>query len=470
VFHNTATVKQLRLGIEIFLNSGGSRLSYIGKDMAEQRDSKDRIEMGKRQRRVLGRAAHCDLRSAERTFDPIELLLVADKARLPQLLPIKYARMSSSPFAFFRGAVSIMAADLARLPNSGLNAQLCGDAHVQNLGSFAAPDGTLVFDLNDFDETIQGPWEWDIKRMATSLILAGREANQSKTTRRSAAEALVKSYCQSMARFAQQPLLEVDRHMVHREAGARPIHSALRQSERINPIDLIDKYTHVRRNGQRKFVNSRPVFWRVTGQTAKDVLSSLKAYRDGLSPERRHLFYLFRPLDVGFKVVGTGSVGLRDYIVLLEGNGHKDPFFLQLKQEVQSAYSQYLPRSPYRNQGQRVAVGQTAMQPVSDVFLGWTAFKGHQYLVRQLSDRKGSIDLRTLRGGGLRSLAVVAGEILARGHARSGDPCMIHGYSGKGTKLVKSIADFASQYADQTEADYARFMTAIKSKKIKIAT
>jgi uncharacterized protein (DUF2252 family) len=432
--------------------------------------AKDRIEFGKHQRSIVSRTTHCDLHPKERKFDPIELLLSRTEGRLPQLLPLKYFRMSGSPFAFFRGAVSIMAADLARLPHSGLNAQLCGDAHVQNLGSFASPDGKLIFDLNDFDETIRGPWEWDVKRMATSIILAGREAKQNRAIRRAAAQTLVESYCRSMAQFSRQPLLETARHIIHREQSIRPIHVALRQSERVTPRGLLSKYTQAGGEGARRFITKRPAFWRVTGQEAKNVLSSLKTYRDCLSPERKHLFDLFRPLDVAFKVVGTGSVGLRDYVVLLEGNGPKDPLFLQIKQEVTSAYARYLPSQVYNNQGRRVAGGQRAIQPVSDLFLGWTAFGGHQYLVRQLSDHKGSIDLRTLKGGGLESLAMVAGELLARGHARSGDACMIYGYVGNGLKLARAIRDFASEYADQTEADYSKFMSAIKGKKIKVAS
>jgi uncharacterized protein (DUF2252 family) len=184
-----------------------------------------------------------------------------------------------------------------------------------------------------------------------------------------------------------------------------------------------------------------------------------------LASEQRHLFDLFRPLDVGFKVVGTGSVGLRDYVVLFEGNGPGDPLFLQVKQEVKSVYARYLRDFVYRNQGQRVAEGQRAIQPLSDPLLGWTTFRGHEYLVRQLNDHKGSIDLETLKGNGLGSLALVAGELLARGHARSGDPCMIYGYCGKGSKIVKAIGDFASAYADQTESDYSKFVTVIKNKK-----
>jgi uncharacterized protein (DUF2252 family) len=363
-----------------------------------------------------------------------------------------------------------MAADLARLPHSNLHVQLCGDAHVQNLGSFASPDGKLIFDLNDFDETIRGPWEWDLKRMATSIILAGREAKQKRATRRAAAEEFVESYCRSMAEFARLPILYVARHLIHREESIRPIHAALRQSQRANPLDMLQKYTVVDGRGRPYFRANRPVSWRVTGQQAKDVLASLKIYRECLTPDRKHLFDLFRPIDVGFKVVGTGSVGMRDYVVLFEGNGIKDPLFLQIKQEVKSAYARYLPSAAYNHQGRRVAEGQRAIQPLSDPLLGWTAFGGHEYLVRQLNDHKGRIDLNTLKGGGLEGLAVVAGELLARGHARSGDACAIRGYIGSGTKIVKAIRDFASQYADQTEADYARLMAAVKSKKIKVSS
>ena len=429
--------------------------------------AKDRIEFGKRQRSTLSRTAHALVRTEERKFDPIQVLVSSIAGRVPQLLPLKYSKMSYSPFAFFRGAVSIMAADLARLPHSRLSVQLCGDAHVQNLGSFSSPDGKLIFDLNDFDETIRGPWEWDVKRMATSIILAGREAKQNRTVRRAAAESFVDSYCRSMAKFAQQPVLEVARHLIHREERIRPIHAALRQSERAKPLDLLEKYSHLDKRGERRFQDARPWFWRVTGKEAKDVLSSLDTYRDSLSPERAHLFDHFQPLDVGFKVAGTGSIGLRDYVVLLEGNGPKDPLFLQIKQEEKSAYAPYMPNLVTKHQGRRVAQGQKAIQPASDLLLGWTAFGGHEYLVRQLNDHKGSIDLKTLRGYGLEDIARVAGELLARGHARSGDPCAIHGYCGTGLKISKAIRDFASKYADQTEADYQTFMSAIRKNKIK---
>ena len=427
-----------------------------------------RTEYGKSCRRAVSRTAQSELHAKHRKFDAIEVLLSSTSGHRANLLPIKYFRMSHSPFAFFRGAVSIMAADLARLPNSGLHVQLCGDAHVQNMGSFASPSGNLIFDLNDFDETILGPWEWDVKRMATSIILAGREAGQKRAVCRAAAEIFAGAYCVFMEDFSRQPILQVARHFIQREESNRTIQAVMAESKRVKPLGLLKKYTGVDSRGQRQFLHRPPVLWRVTGREAKTVLSSLALYRERLLPERRHLFDLFRPIGVGFKVVGVGSVGLRDYVVLLEGNGAKDPLFMQIKQEVKSAYASYVSDTRFKHAGCRVAEGQRAIQPLSDPLLGWTEFGGHEYLVRQLNDRKGSINLEMLKGDGLASLASVAGELLARGHARTGDMWAIHGYCGSGPKIIKAITDFASAYADQTEIDYAEFMTAVKRKKIRI--
>jgi len=435
----------------------------------ERGTPEERTQRGKRRREVVSRAAQASLCPKERRFDPVDVLRASTEGRVPQLLPVKYARMKVSPFAFFRGAVSIMAADLSRLPNSGVQAQLCGDAHVQNLGSFAAPDGKLVFDLNDFDETIRGPWEWDVKRMAASIVLAGRESGHNRAGCRDAAETFVESYCRSIGEFSRQPILQVARHQIRREKRVEPIHVALRQSERALPLDLLKKFTEAEGHGRRRFRDLRPGVWRIRGGKAKEVLHSLRAYHKSLAAERRHLFDLFRSIDVGFKVVGTGSVGLRDYVVLFEGNGPQDPMFLQIKQEVASAYAKYLPEAVYPHQGRRAAEGQRAIQPISDLLLGWTTIGDHHYLVRQLNDRKGKIDLETLAGVGLNSLAMVAGELLARGHARSGDVCEIYGYCGSGLKMAKALRNFACEYADQTEADYGAFMAAIKRGRIKVA-
>ena len=423
-------------------------------------------QIGKSHRELVSRAAQANLRAKARKFDPIDVLKAASEGRVRRLLPVKYARMGVSPFAFFRGAVSIMAADLGRLPHSNLRVQLCGDAHVQNLGSFASPDGKLVFDLNDFDESIRGPWEWDVKRMAASIVLAGRESGHNRAGCRDAAGTFIESYCRSIAEFSREPILQMARHQIHRENRIQPVHAALRQSEHARPLDLLPKLTEEERRGKR-FRDSRPESWRVRGAKVKEILASLDLYRRTLAPERCHLFDLFRAVDVGFKVVGTGSVGLRDYVVLFEGNGAHDPMFLQIKQEVPSAYAKYLPEAVYSHQGQRAAEGQRAIQPISDLLLGWTTIGNGHYLVRQLNDHKGSIELEKLAGAGLRSLAVLAGELLARGHARSGDARQIDGYCGSGTKIVSALRSFACEYADQTEADYKAFLAAIKSGRIK---
>jgi uncharacterized protein (DUF2252 family) len=440
-----------------------------GKATAQAVKSRDeRIAEGKKRRERASRAGQKDLWVERRQFDPIEVVLESGQGRLERLLPLKYARMAISPFAFFRGAVQVMAADLARLPHSGIAVQICGDAHVQNLGSFAAPDGRLVFDYNDFDETIAGPWEWDVKRMAASIVLAGREAGHKTSGCHSAVEIFIRRYCDSMAEFASEPLLLVARHQIHREQRIKPVSAALRQSQRATPLDALKKFTERDGHGSRHFRDGRPVFWRVKGDEARAVLASLALYRKSLHRESLHLFGFFRPVDVGFKVVGTGSVGMRDYIVFMEGNGPTDPLFLQVKQELPSAWAPHL-RVVYEHQGQRTAEGQRAIQPLSDLLLGWTTLGGHQFLVRQLNDHKGTIDIAKLRGDGLDSLAMIAGELMARGHARSGDAAMIHGYCGSGTKLTRAIGEFAAEYANQAEADYEAFLKAVKGGRIKVA-
>ena len=250
-----------------------------------------------------------------------------------------------------------------------------------------------------------------------------------------AAEMFAESYCRSIREFSKLPILQVARRQIHRQQRIQPIHAALRQSQRARPSGSAARsLPRPDGRGHARFRNLRPGFWRVRGAERTEVLDSLAAYREILAPERRHLFDLFRPIDVGFKVVGTGSVGLRDYVVLFEGNGAQDPMFLQIKQEMASAYAKWLPDAVYPHQGRRAAEGQRAMQPISDLLLGWTSIGEHQYLVRQLNDHKGSIDLQKLRGGGLESLALVAGELLARGHARSGDACEIRDTAGRDKK------------------------------------
>ncbi|MBV9302203.1 MAG: DUF2252 domain-containing protein [Acidobacteriaceae bacterium] len=445
------------------MSTAAHRISQTSAAIREQRRRDGRTHRNHLNRTRLG-----DLHLKKRS-DPIETLLSARKSRVPALLALKYARMSATPFTFFRGAVPIMAADLAREPHTGLLVQLCGDAHLQNLGCFEAPDGRLIFDINDFDETIRGPWEWDVKRMAASIVLAGMDAGQRRSTCAAAVDAFAATYCASLCRLAEQPILVAARHQIHRMRQAQAVSAAFDHAQRANPCDLLKKYTENTSRGPVRFRKIDHVIWRLHGQRRQEILASLLLYRQSLPPERLHLFDFFRPLDVAFKVVGTGSVGLRDYVVLMEGSGAEDPLFLQLKQEVRSAYTPYIKSDLYPNEGQRVVVGQHKIQPLSDLLLGWTRIGEHDYLVRQLNDHKGTVDLRQLRGEGLRSLATIAGELLARGHARSGDALMIKGYVGAPDKVVKSIVHYGLEYASLTEADFEIFKKAISYGRIKTA-
>jgi uncharacterized protein (DUF2252 family) len=375
--------------------------------------------------------------------------------------------MAASPFGYFRGAVPVMAADLSVLPNTGILTQLCGDAHVRNLGAFAAPDGRLVFDINDFDEAIRGPFEWDLKRMAASLILAGRESGHKDASARNAVLQCITHYATLMRDFSHMPSLEVARFQVHRIGSVQPIHDALLKAERATPLHTLEQLTEPagdEPNSPRRFKEQKPTLTRVTGRRAAEVLASLGPYRGMLEIQRQHLLSLYRPIDVAFKVVGTGSVGLRDYCVYFEGNGPSDPLFLQIKEEPASGYAPYLPDAhPAHDNGQRVVEGQRSMQVQSDPFLGWTHFGGRDYLVRQLNDHKGSIELTDLAGSGLEAFAQVCGELLARGHARAGDPIAIAGYLGTGSSFAEALAEFGSCYADQTEKDWRDLRKKIKS-------
>jgi uncharacterized protein (DUF2252 family) len=470
----------------------------------------ERRNIGQARRKQVGRQEHSELNLKARKTPALELLARSMQGRVPALVKLKYMLMAESPFGYFRGAVPVMAADLSVLPNAGIVCQLCGDAHVRNLGAFAAPDGRLVFDINDFDETIRGPFEWDLKRMAASLVLAGRASGHKEAAARLAVEKCIARYAAQMSAFAQMPALEVGRFQVHRLSAIAPVHAALLKAERATPMHTLDQLTepvnaerkagkgsmaptlshkkqkagsslrsaqndkdgvpsssHEASAGEhsdRHFKEIKPTLTRVTGAQAAAVLAALGPYRQMLEPQRQHLLSFYRPVDVAFKVVGTGSVGLRDYCIYFEGNGPGDPLFLQIKEEPASAYTRYLPdaRPPHHN-GQRTAEGQKAMQLQSDPFLGWTHFGGRDYLVRQLNDHKGSIDLEDLASAGLEAYAEVCGELLARGHARSGDPLILAGYVGSGDGFAEALAKFGAAYADQTEKDWNELKRSAKS-------
>jgi len=430
----------------------------------------ERRARGKHLRDRVPRSTHAGWKPWDRRPNPVVQLQEANADRLPALIPIKITRMSLSPFSFYRGAAPLMALDLSKTRATGLRVQLCGDAHVQNVGAFAAPDGHLIFDLNDFDESIPGPWEWDILRMAGSLVLAGREAGNADRENADAVGAFVRSYRESMDRFAEMTFLEIVRYEVKRYLRAGPAHVALARAERASPQHELAKLTVSAGRGLRRFHDRSPILRHVPDRVASDVIRSLASYRETLGPDRQLALDVYRPIDVAFKIVGTGSVGTRDYVVLMFGGGPHDPLMLQVKEELPSCYHGYLPDVPaFPHQGRRVAEGQHRMQSATDPFLGWTSLEGRDYLVRQLADHKAKVEVAELKGNALTRFALVTGEILGKAHARTGDAASIAGYVGRSDRLDRAIARFALRYADQTEKDYGLFRRAIRSGVLKAA-
>jgi len=435
--------------------------------IANHRSIRERMEFGQLQRRKLKRSDQARWEETRRTHDPLSIIMATSRERIPALVPIKMARMARSPFSFFRGDVAVMATDLATLPSTGIAVQICGDAHVRNLGAYAAPDGRLVFDINDFDETIRAPWEWDLRRLTTSLVLSGREANNSDRECTQAVSTCASVYRRKMAEFCSMTSLEVAKYRIHRQFFGAPGSSVLQRAEHATPAHNLARLTSAR-GTPRMFRERKPILTHPPKAKAKGVLASLKAYRETLPPASQHLFDFYRPVDVSFKVVGTGSVGTHDYVVLhFAGDGVADPLFLQVKEAVQSAYAPYL-NSPEMalHQGERVARGQRLFQFQSDLLLGWTSIEGTDYMVRQLGDHKASISDQDLEGEGLHEYATACGEVLARGHARSGDSAVIAGYLGTNDRWDKALAKFSLRYADQTTKDYELFKQAIRSGRI----
>jgi uncharacterized protein (DUF2252 family) len=453
--------------------------------------ARERYAFGRERRKQLKRQHHKAWTAKQRRESPLKLLEVSTRGRVSALVALKNELMAVSPFGYFRGAVPVMAYDLSLMGNTGICNQLCGDAHVRNLGAFAGPDGRLVFDINDFDETIVAPFEWDVKRMATSLVLAGRGSGAKDVHCREAAAVFLERYRTMMHSFSRMPVLEVAKYQVHRLGSVTPVAGILMMAERATPMHTLLTLTEVEglastakkgiktakgpdKNAAksagpapRVFRTILPNLKRVTGALAEQVVASLTMYAESLQPERRHFLAQYRPMDVAFKVVGTGSVGLRDYVVLMEGNGTKDPLFLQVKEEVASGYAPYVAgalkgRRGKQHEGQRVVNGERAMQLQSDPFLGWTTMDRRDYLVRQLNDHKASIQLEDLKATGLLEYAGVCGEILARGHARAGDSAMVAGYVGTSPRFDEAVGAFAETYADQTELDWRQLVKSLK--------
>jgi len=417
----------------------------------------ERYQAGKELRARIPRAAHGRWSAVESSTQRLAILDAANAGRLPALLPEKRRRMRASPFAFFRGAAPLMADDLARLRRTNLTVQICGDAHVRNLGAYRAADGAIVFDLNDFDETTAGPWEWDVKRLATSLVLAGREAGETGGRLEESVRVFVASYRWHLGEFAAMRFTALARYLIARRGDTPVLDDIVREAKRITPARNLRRLT-IEHRGRFRFHDTPPDLKHVSRRTAAGVLRGLTAYREALPASPRETFSRYRPADVAFKLVGTGSVGTRDYVVLAFGNGVADPLFLQVKQAVPSCYAPYLRAAPRdTHHGRRVADGQQRMQTLSDPLLGYTRVEGRDYLVRQLADHKAALAPTELNRRTLVEYAALCGEVLAKGHARTGDAAVLSGYVGRSNQLDDAIAAFATAYADQTVKDYRAF-------------
>jgi len=450
----------------------------------------ERRARGKEARTQTPLSAHTGWGVAADRPDPVALLEEQNTAREQDLVPVRHGRMMVSPFTFYRGAARIMAADLKDTPRSGLNAQLCGDAHLSNFGAFASPERQLLFDVNDFDETLPGPFEYDVKRMAASFTIAARNNAFSKADTRVATRASVAGYREAMAGFAQMTTMEVwyahlsaDEIMATVRKGAKTkqdAKSAKRTQKAVEKARTRDSLQALSKlgelvDGQYRIVSQPPIvipereladsYGLSPTQVEQEVRGQFRGYRATLDDDRRHLLERFQYVDLARKVVGVGSVGTRAFIVLLQGRDQQDPLFLQVKEATASVLEDHLPKSRYKHHGERVVRGQRMMQAASDIYLGWTTSgdSTRHFYWRQLRDMKGSADVDAMGPSGLTTYAKVCGWTLARAHARSGDPVAIAAYLGRSDKFDRSITDFSERYAEQNERDYEEFIGAIAS-------
>jgi len=426
--------------------------------------------------------------------DPLDVLIDQERSRVPELLPIRHGRMAASPFAFFRGAAAVMAADLAQVPRTPLEVQLCGDAHLVNFGGFASPERDLVFDVNDFDETNRGPFEWDLERLAASFEVAGRDRGLDAKERRDLVLAAGRSYREAVGQFAGMRIIDVwyarlDIAGIERrwgdEAGAGVLKNLQRAAAKAETKDHLKAFARLVRvhGGDVGFISDPPLLVPVAEvlpgveaeRVRESVLESMRRYRRTLADDRQVLFDRYRFVDLARKVVGVGSVGTRCWVALLLGQDERDPLLLQVKEAEASVLEPHLGRSPYGSHGERVVAGQRIMQAASDILLGWDEIEGpdgitRDFYMRQLWDWKISADVETMRPVGLTVYARACGWTLARAHARSGDAAAIAGYLGRSDAFDRALAQFAVAYADRNEKDHAELCAAIVAGRLEATT
>ncbi|WP_240926504.1 DUF2252 domain-containing protein [Streptomyces sp. JB150] len=435
-------------------------------------------EEGKALRARVPRHAHALLALEAARPDAVTAVEESSRDRIPGLAPLRIGRMAATPFAFLRGSAGLMAYDLAHSPVTGIGAQICGDAHAANFGLYGDARGGLVIDLNDFDETVHGPWEWDLKRLAASLVLAGREAGADEDTCRAAAHDAVGAYRRTMRLLAKLPVLDAWNAIADEELVSHTdAHDLLGTLERVSQKArgntsgrFAAKSTEPTPDGGRRFVDAPPVLRRVPDAEAAVVAAALEEYTTTLPEDRLPLLARYAVHDVAFRVVGTGSVGTRSYVVLLLDH-RGEPLVLQVKEARPSALLPHLPAAGFDapavdHEGRRVVAGQKRMQVVSDMLLGWTTVDGRPFQVRQFRNRKGSVDPAALAADQLDDYARMTGALLARAHSHSADPRLIAGYCGKNEELDEAMAAFAVTYADRTEADHAELVAAVRAGKV----
>lgn len=454
---------------------------------------------GKAARKAFPRSQQAKIEFPADRRDPVDILMEQSESRVQELVPIRYGRMSASPFTFYRGAAAIMAADLGHEPHSGLTVQLCGDAHLANFGVYSSPERRLVFDVNDFDETHPGPFEWDVKRLVASFAVAGRHRGFNEQERRSINEAAATAYRNAMTIFASMSNLEVwyahaemDQTLQmfaaaaeQKKAKRKDLERAKKMSEKAKSRTSLQAFTKmtIQNDGSPEFLSQPPLLIPIRDLMTDDqsdevwamLRGGLSTYRRSITDDRKHLLDGFDVVDVAHKIVGVGSVGLRAWVLLLLGRDINDPLVLQVKQSQSSVLEPYVGKSKYRNHGQRVVAGQRLQQAFTDIFLGWTRVVGldgqtRDFYVRQLRDGKGSADLDRMPANVMEVYARLCGWTLARAHARSGDRIAIASYLGARDVFEKSMGTFAETYADQNELDAAKLQEAIKSGRLEART
>jgi uncharacterized protein (DUF2252 family) len=442
--------------------------------------SEKRCSIGKGLRAAAPRESHAEHKPAGNRPDPLDLLAASNKGRQEHLIPLRMGRMAASPFTFLRGAACVMAWDLSKTPISGIQVIMCGDAHINNFGLYGTPQRDVIFDLNDFDEVTIGPWEWDLKRLVASVNVAARENGMNKKERAEAVMRTVQGYRSNIMRMKDMGVLDIwclhaypDREnpvVKIDEKTSAVIAKCVAKAKQQTNRTLLTKVSERGVSGGWRLREDPPVLTHVDVATRDKIIEGLNDYAESLPLERRYMLSRYHVVDVAHRIVGVGSVGTRAYLALLFGNSDDDPLFLQIKECVSPAHAPYLPPLPERyrkHEGERVVVGQRALQASSDIMLGVTRVDGRPFFVRQMKNMKASIPVEWLTGESFNFYAWACGMLLGRNHARVGDASAIAGYCGGGPALNNALATWAEAYGDQTERDHEQLVKAIKSGKVK---